>query len=250
MLDGRGDLAALKMPSGRAAMIERMQAMLEAAERPKLRVLSPEEALVEEMKRRHGERLLLVESRGSGLLAVLEGDARLLAAERERLTARGGVAALPVEVIDSEAWQAMQRLAAAGLVQLAEGARVLHWARDFAGADSARPHPAVRAAELLRQADRSARMASVLAAGGFADEAGPLLANALALGAGAVLARRDALPAEAARATPEQIRDLAERGELPPETLPTLIALWPGSRRAGPDVSRLAEATGRVIAAI
>ena len=27
-------------------------------------------------------------------------------------------------------------------------------------------------------------------------------------------------------------------------------ALWPGSRRAGPDVSRLAEATGRVIAAI
>jgi hypothetical protein len=250
VLDGRGDLAALKMPSGRAALIERMQAMLAAAEAPKLRALSPEEALVEEMKRRHGERLLLVESRGSGLLAVVEADAPSLAAERERLAARAGAAALPVEVIDGAAWQAMQRLAAAGLVQLAEGARVLHRARDIASAEPARPAPAARAAELLRQADRSARMASVLVAGGFADEAGPLLAKALALGAGAVLARRDAFPAEATLATPEQIRDLAERGELPPEALPTAIALWPSSRHADPDLSRLAKATGRVIAAI
>src|SRR6202011_1847072 len=33
VLDGRGDLSALKMPSGRAAFIERMQAMMEAAEK-------------------------------------------------------------------------------------------------------------------------------------------------------------------------------------------------------------------------
>ena len=30
VLDGRGDLGALKMPSGRAAMIERMQALMGA----------------------------------------------------------------------------------------------------------------------------------------------------------------------------------------------------------------------------
>src|SRR3546814_68745 len=107
VLDGEGDLSALKMPSGRAAMIERMQAMMEAAERPRMRVLSPEEALVEELRSRHGERLVLAEMRGPRLLAVLDGSTTALAAERERLTARDGATALPVEVVDPEAWQTM-----------------------------------------------------------------------------------------------------------------------------------------------
>lgn len=250
VLDGAGDLAALKMPSGRAAMIERMQALMAAAERPSVRVLSPEEALVEEMRRRHGDRLLLVETRGSSLLAVLDGDSAALADERERLSGRDGAGSLPVEVIDRASWQAMQRLVAAGLVQLADGARVLHKSAGLAGDDVARPDPAARVADLLRQADRSARMASVLAAGGFAEEAVPLLTKALALGAGAALARRDELPAGAAMANPDQIRGLAGSGDLPTEALSTLTALWSATGRGGPDVSRLAEATGRVIAAL
>ena len=64
VLDGAGDLAALKMPSGRAAMIERMQAMMQAARRASRRASSsPDEAFAEELRRRHGERALLIEAR-------------------------------------------------------------------------------------------------------------------------------------------------------------------------------------------
>src|SRR5712691_4137729 len=52
VLDGQGDLAKLKMPSGRAAMIERMQAMMQAADKtaaPRI-VLSAEEAIAEELR--------------------------------------------------------------------------------------------------------------------------------------------------------------------------------------------------------
>ena len=41
VLDGQGDLAALKMPSGRAAMIERMQAMMEGTARRPCRPKKP-----------------------------------------------------------------------------------------------------------------------------------------------------------------------------------------------------------------
>ena len=48
VLDGQGDLGALKMPSGRAAMIERMQAMMQAEVSVAPRILSPEEAFAAE----------------------------------------------------------------------------------------------------------------------------------------------------------------------------------------------------------
>src|ERR1700719_556699 len=54
VLDGQGDLAALKMPSGRAAFMERMQAMMAA--RPAARVIPPEEALVADLVARHGDK--------------------------------------------------------------------------------------------------------------------------------------------------------------------------------------------------
>src|SRR5712691_5861803 len=60
VIDGTGDLAALKMPSGRAAFVERMQAMMAA--RPAARVIPPEEALVADLVARHGDRALLVEA--------------------------------------------------------------------------------------------------------------------------------------------------------------------------------------------
>lgn len=256
VLDGAGDLGALQMPSGRAAMIERMQATLEAGRRAAVRVLSPEEALVEELRGRHGDRLVLVEMRGSRLLAVIDSDAPTLAAERDRLAAREGGAALPVEVVDPEAWRTMQRLAAAGLVQLVEGARVLHGEapQPAAAPDDGRaasPETVGRAGELLRRADRNVRMASLLASGGFAEEAAPMLAKALTFGAGAVLARLGELPPGRDAATPDQIRDLAGRGALPPELLPTLVALWPGSGRTDSGaVAALADAADRVLAAL
>ena len=102
VLDGQGDLAALKMPSGRAAMIERMQALMQTTSVP--RIVSAEEALAEELRHRHGERALLIEARAGAdgrmrLLAVLDVEGDTLAAEAKRHEARGD-AAPAVEVID------------------------------------------------------------------------------------------------------------------------------------------------------
>src|SRR6516225_1155166 len=54
VLDGAGDLAALRMPSGRAAFVERMEAMMASSPRPVVRVLPPEEVLVADLVERHG----------------------------------------------------------------------------------------------------------------------------------------------------------------------------------------------------
>ena len=50
VLDGQGDLGALKMPSGRAAMIERMEAMMQTHASVAPRILPPEEAVAEELR--------------------------------------------------------------------------------------------------------------------------------------------------------------------------------------------------------
>jgi hypothetical protein len=123
------------MPSGRAATIERMQAMLGQTSPAPIRVLSPEEALVEDMQLRHGARLHHAEIRADRLLMILDADAPLIAAEQTRLAE---AAATPrVEMIDRVAWETLQRLAQAGILQLAStSARILHRAGLDVGADA------------------------------------------------------------------------------------------------------------------
>jgi superfamily II DNA or RNA helicase len=154
VLDGLGDLDSLKMPSGRGAMIERIQAMMKAQP---ARVLAPEEALAADLVRRHGERALLVEARAGAdgrlrVLAVLDLSAEALAEEVTRhvpavpdgAAAAAAAAAAPlVEVIDRASYLALRRLAASGLIALAAGdARVLHRAPDFVVAEPAAAAPA------------------------------------------------------------------------------------------------------------
>src|SRR5208282_2633241 len=164
VLDGQGDLGALKMPSGRAAMIERMQAMMQAEVSVTPRILSPEEAFTEELRRRHGERALLIEARTDRdgrvrLLAVLDLEGEALAAEAKRQEARREVG-LAVEVIDRPTWLAMLRLAASGMIALAEGqSRVLHRSPDFTVAADPSLDPQARATKLRGEAERSLRMA-------------------------------------------------------------------------------------------
>jgi hypothetical protein len=123
VLDGAGDFSAIRMPSGRAALIERMQAMLGTA--PPIRMLSPEEALVEDMKARLGGRLILAEIRVGRIVAVIDGDEASIAAERERLSVHG--IGLSVELIERSTWETMQRLVESGVLQFVGGTtRLLH----------------------------------------------------------------------------------------------------------------------------
>ena len=132
VLDGTDDFSAIKMPSGRAAMVERMQAMLEAA--PPIKMRSPEEALIEEMRARLGASFVLAEMRGGRVLVVLDADEASIANERGRYSERSGMPA--VEVIGRSAWEAMQRLVEFGVLQfVGEMARLFHRAEPPAGAD-------------------------------------------------------------------------------------------------------------------
>src|SRR5262249_4831941 len=126
IIDGAGDLASLKMPSGRAAFVERMQAMMATSPRPAPRVRPPEEILVADLADRHGDRFLLAEARHGfdgrpNLLVVLDVDAPTLAAETARLTSADSVA---VDVVDRATWLAMQRFAASGLLQFTRESRL------------------------------------------------------------------------------------------------------------------------------
>ena len=85
VLDGAADFSKIAMPSGRAAMIERMQAMLDGSKPVRIKTLSPEEALIEDIRARHGARLLHAELRAQRLVLVLDAEPSLIAAERARL---------------------------------------------------------------------------------------------------------------------------------------------------------------------
>ena len=111
----------------------------------RIKTLPPEEALVEDLKARHGGRLLHAERRAQRLLLVLDAEPPLIAAERARLASSAPVA----EILDRAAWQTLQRLAEAGLIGFTETrARILHEseAKGGVGQDMARFDPAARAA--------------------------------------------------------------------------------------------------------
>ena len=130
VLDGMGDLDKMDMPSGRKAMIDRMQAMMKPSAPP--RIVTIEEALTESFVERHGENLHLVEAcavegGGEQIVIVLDADAAVLAEERARLTAREDWSSLSCTIIARDAWETMQALAASGLVAfLASSKRTLH----------------------------------------------------------------------------------------------------------------------------
>ena len=140
----------------------------------------------------------------------------------------------------------MRRLAASGMITLAEGhSRVLHQSPDFAAAADPSFDPQTRATELRGEAERSLRMARVLAAGGFPEEALPLIAKAIGIGAAARLAALGELAAGVSTATPAQIRDLVDRGVFASQAEAALSALWStaGGRDVGDIISLIDNAT-------
>jgi superfamily II DNA or RNA helicase len=234
IIDGAGDLGSLKMPSGgRAAMVERMEAMMKASARPAARVRPPEEIVVADLVERHGDRLLLAEARSSAdgrpkLLAVLDLEPQALAVETARMAA---VESVTVDVLDRAMWLAMQRFAASGVLQFTSQARLLHRSASVTEQETGSPAPDHRSTELLAEAQRTLRMARVLASGGFPEEASPLLAKVLQKAAAARMAERSELPAWASSASDTDIRTLVERGEFSQDAVAILDASQPS---AGP----------------
>ena len=107
----------------------------------------------------------------------------------------------------------MRRLHASGIFRSSKRGNVCCTAPDFSRRRS-EFRPAARATELRAEAERSLRMAQVLAGGGFPEEAPPLIAKAIGIGAAARLAALGEIAAGVSVATPAQICDLVDRGIL------------------------------------
>jgi hypothetical protein len=254
VIDGAGDLATLKMPSGgRAALVERMQAIMAASPRLVTRVRPPEEILVADLVERHGDKFLLAEARHGidgrpKLLIVFDLDAPTLAAETARVAAADSVA---VDVIDRATWLAMQRFAASGLLQFTHESRLLHRSTTLIEQRADASAPDQRSRHLIEEAQRALRMAKVLASGGFPEEAPALLAKVLQKAGAARMAERSELPAGASTASTTDIRRLVERGEFSAEALAILDASQPSAGPPAPDgINALISTAEQILMAI
>ena len=180
VLDGRGDLSAIRMPSGRTAFLERMEAMMADAGPSAAEAAAPDPAMAlrDALVGRHGEGLLSLFATGEDgpLIAVLDAAPSVLEAERRRLREDD----VAVEVLDRESYETLRRLEAAGALRFADGeTRELH--RSPRLDDDGRAALLERARELAGAADRKLRMAALLAGGGFMAESGAPAGEAVTL---------------------------------------------------------------------
>ena len=192
VLDRRGDLSEIPLPTGRAAFMERLNAVLDAqaqataeeAARPPTAV----ERFRDDLLVEHGAMLqrMFVREDGEAALVVLALPPDDLAGEERRLAA---TTEMSVRVIDPSTHDSMLRLAEAGLIALPGGAlREVYPASDRREAESGARQRRARA--LVAQAEHKLGAAALLEGGGFAEEARTPAVEAARLGAGALAAMR------------------------------------------------------------
>ena len=194
VIDGRGDVAALKMPSGRAAMLERMAAFLTPPPPPAPQpAADPAQRFMAEIADRLDASVLAVEQRrredgSAAMIVVLDGAAAADASERQHLVEAAERSGVPgVEFVDRSAWDAIRRLAEAGIIRLGEASDVLHRSNTLnespdAAARAVRLRRNRMASDWLDQAERKLRMAALLADGGYTAEALPPVGEAASMG--------------------------------------------------------------------
>ena len=249
VLDGQGDLGALKMPSGRGAFIERMQAMMAHPSR-ETRMLTPEELAVADLVERLGDAVLLVESRLGGdgratLLAVVDVHRVDLAIERKKTLG----AVVPIELLDRDSWETMNRLSTTGLLRFMHEARTLHRSAEMPIHEIADAPDDGRAADAIAEAARALEIGIVLSAGGFPEEVAPHLVKALRGMAVALTSRRGEVIADPA--DDANIRRLVAIEALPEDALRVLDAANLGTKSSPPgEIQTLMATTTRILAAI
>ena len=217
VLDRRGDLKKLDIPTGRKAFLERLEKVM--GEQPEDRDArkDPIETALAALRERFGSGLFLAELRRAeggarSILAVLENTAAETASFDED---RG----LSVEFISRGNYEAIRRLEAAGHLSFSSGRlRLLHETGDRENDPAElRRREALR---LLEASDRQQRMARLLAGGGFGAEAAAQAKEIadLALRALAAMApEENGSPRNGEESSVEICERLGETEFLPPE---------------------------------
>jgi superfamily II DNA/RNA helicase len=217
ILDGRGDLKAIKMPSGHAAFLERLESLMNikteaVVSRPLSEPLpeiteNPYEAFRDGMTARMAGRLLSLEScQNEGrntILVVVDGpvDQSKHLADRLLRESFSESKDLPsLEMMDRSTYETIQRLTDAGFLKMDKNSvHKLHSSPAFADRTLIeRDRIQKEAQKIFSQAERKMQMSSVLAEGGFPLEALTPLSQAveLTLKASAYLAGEDDVKGE------------------------------------------------------
>ena len=196
VLDQRGDLSEIPLPTGRAAFMERLNAMLgaradaaaAAAAEGAARALTPVERLRDDLVTAHGATLRRVFARGGdeAVLVVLALPPERIAEEERRLAES---TALNVKVIDPATHESMLRLAEAGLIALPAGELREIWP-DSGAERSESDGRSLRAKSLTDRAEHKLKAAVLLEGGGFAEEARAPAVEAARLAVAALAAMR------------------------------------------------------------
>ena len=200
VLDQRGDLSEIPLPTGRAAFMERLDAMLgaradtaagvgaEGAADGAAGALTAVEKLRDDLVAAHGATLQRVFARDGdeAVLVVLALAPERLAEEERRLAESVG---LNVKVIDPATHESMLRLAEAGLIALPGGELKEVW--PASGAErSESDGRLLRARALADRGEHKLKAAVLLVGGGFAEEARAPAAEAARLAVAALAAMR------------------------------------------------------------
>ncbi|HEC12494.1 MAG TPA: DEAD/DEAH box helicase [Acidiferrobacteraceae bacterium] len=246
VVDGAGQLTSMKMPSGRAAFMERMETLMgQPTTPPPLPIEKPAatkheddplQRLREESVFQWGERLdlLQVHNQGSTLqakqtvVAVVDHLDEPLCNTLQQSVA-DNLPGHSLEVLDRATYETIQRLIENGVLSLNQEAQTLHQSTVMDKPQQQIQRQRLRRArQQLQQAERKHSMAQVLAAGGFVIEALPVLSNAVEEGL-ASLALLDAHEASPLSITFIESH-LVNNAKAPPNTTALVTQLRKGSK--------------------
>jgi len=198
VLDGRGEFGSILLPSGGAALLERLEAVMGMAPLPvrapvpapqhPAALLDPLERFRQDLSARLAERLLLLEHRpapgGAGtFLLVVDGPSGEIAPLATRLLAQVHASSPTpaLEVLDRGTFELIRRLATSGVIRMDSGPvnrlHVHDALKDRAADESRLRRDAARQA--FAKVCRDRKLARVMADGGFPVEALAPAAKAL-----------------------------------------------------------------------
>ena len=208
VLDQRGDLSAIALPSGRVAFMERLNAVL--GTRATAEPAAPDaptdvELLRDGLVAEHAAALrrIFVREDDDTVLVVLALPPEGVAEQERRLAESAN---LRIKVIDPATHESMLRLAEAGLITLPGGA--LKEIYPGSGTDAELDDRRLRARALAERADHKLKAAALLQGGGFAEEARMPAVEAARLAVGSLAAMRgEAEPDDAESAAEFLLRE-------------------------------------------
>ncbi len=198
VLDRRGDLSSIALPSGRNAFIERVNAVLgiEAADGTpgnaddagKPGTLY--ERLRDLLLARHGKALrkILGRKEGSAFLVVIDLPGPEIATQEAELARCEDLDAATVRMIDPATHEQMDKLARSGLITVEPGSAEQIWPDETTREDDERRIRSRRALELVSSAERKLKAARLLAGGELFEEAHPPAVETMLLATRAIAA--------------------------------------------------------------